>query len=138
MPAKDVYHDNFKNALIKDDWTITHDPYTLSFGTKDVFVDLGAERIVAAIKDTEKIAIEIKSFRSASDIRDLENAVGQYAFYRSLIQRYEPDRKLFLAIPKSVFDSTFNEPIVRPVLEDLSIAVIAFDIQLEVITKWIP
>jgi len=24
MPAKDIYHDQVKNALIKDGWTITH------------------------------------------------------------------------------------------------------------------
>jgi hypothetical protein len=27
MPAKDVYHDTVKNALIKEDWTITNDPF---------------------------------------------------------------------------------------------------------------
>ena len=26
MPVKDIYHDTVKNALIKDGWTITHDP----------------------------------------------------------------------------------------------------------------
>ncbi len=76
MPAKDVYHDNFKRALVKAGWTITHDPYTITFGARDVFVDLGAERVLAAEKDNEKIAVKIKSFRSASDIYDLETAVG--------------------------------------------------------------
>ncbi len=47
MPAKDLYHDNVRHALVKDGWTITHDPYTLTFGQKSVFVDLGAERILA-------------------------------------------------------------------------------------------
>lgn len=51
MPAKDLYHDSVKQALIKDGWTITHDPYTLSFGQKDVFVDLAAERPLGAEKD---------------------------------------------------------------------------------------
>jgi hypothetical protein len=32
MPASDLYHDTVKNALTKDGWTITHDPYTLTFG----------------------------------------------------------------------------------------------------------
>ena len=59
MPATDVYHDRVKNALVKDGWTITHDPYTLSFGLKNVFVDLGAERLLAAEKGQEKIAVEI-------------------------------------------------------------------------------
>ena len=35
MPAKDIYHDNCKQALIKDGWTITHDPYLLRWGLKD-------------------------------------------------------------------------------------------------------
>ncbi len=28
MPAKDIYHNEVKNALIKDGWTITDDPFT--------------------------------------------------------------------------------------------------------------
>jgi hypothetical protein len=136
MPAKDIYHNNVKNALIKDGWTITHDPYTLTFGLRDVFVDIGAERMLAAEKGGEKIAVEIKSFRSASDIHDLEMAVGQYVFYRSLLTRIEPERKLFLAIPASVFDSTLSEPIARPVIEDMTIALIAFDPEQEVIVRW--
>jgi hypothetical protein len=126
MPARDIYHNSVKNALIKDGWTITHDPYTLTFGLRDVFVDIGAERMLAAEKGDEKIAVEIKSFRGASDIHDLEMAVGQYIFYRALLTRLEPDRKLFLAVPASVFDSTLSEPIARPVMEDLSIALISF------------
>ncbi|NJN67565.1 MAG: fatty-acid synthase [Chloroflexaceae bacterium] len=138
MPARDLYHREVKHALIKDGWSITHDPYTLSFGQKDVFVDLGAEQMLAAEKDSRKIAVEIKSFRGASDISDLEQAIGQYVFYRSLITRFEPERKLFLAVPASVFSSTLSEPIARPVIEDLSIALVAFEPQEEVITRWIP
>jgi hypothetical protein len=136
MPARDAYHDTVRNALIKAGWTITHDPYTLTFGQKAVFVDLGAERVLAAEKANEKIAIEIKTFAGASDIRDLENAVGQYVFYRSLLARFEPERKLYLAVPESVFLSTLDEPIARPVLEDLHIALLAFDPQEEVIVTW--
>ena len=76
MPAKDIYHDNVKKALIKDGWTITHDPYSISVEFNSVFVDLGAERVLAAEKENEKIAIEVKTFRGASDIVDFEQAVG--------------------------------------------------------------
>ncbi len=138
MPAKDIYHNSLKNALIKDGWTITHDPYTISFGQRNVFVDIGAERSLAAEKQGEKIAVEIKSFLGASDIRDLEVAIGQYVFYRSLISRFEPDRKLFLAVPENVFTNTLDEAIARPVIEDLHIALIAFNTKQEVIVKWIP
>jgi hypothetical protein len=138
MPAKDIYHDNVKNALIKDGWTITHDPYTISVEGKDVFVDFGAERVLAAERQGEKIAVEGKSFRSPSELYDFEQAVGQYVFYHSLILRTQPERKLFLANSEAVFETTFKEPIVQPVLEDLNIALLVFNLQEEVIVQWIP
>ena len=48
MPAHDLYHDAVKNALIKDGWTITHDPFRMEWGKRDMYVDLGAERLLAA------------------------------------------------------------------------------------------
>jgi len=108
MPARDYYHNTVRNALIKDGWTITHDPYRLKLTRgKNLFVDLGAERLIAAEKGIEKIAIEIKSFRSASDMKDLEEAVGQFVLYEHLLNRYEPERKLYLAIPENVKVSVF-------------------------------
>jgi hypothetical protein len=137
MSARDIYHDAVKSALVKDGWTITHDPYTLTFGQRNVFVDLGAERVLAAEKGGEKIAVEIKSFQGLSDIRDFEIAIGQYVFYRSLLVRYEPERQLFLAVPYIAFVNTLDEPIARPVIEDLDVHLVAFDPQQEKIVKWI-
>lgn len=71
MPAKDIYHDIVKRALIKDGWTITHDPLRLQWGPKDMYVDLGAERLVAAEKAGRKIAVKVKSFIGPSEIEDL-------------------------------------------------------------------
>ena len=136
MPAKDTYHEQFKNALVKDGWTITHDPFTMALGGRDVFVDLGAERIIAAEKGVEKIAVEIKSFMGTSDLHDLQGALGHFVFYRSLLARIEPGRKLFLAVPVSIFSTTMQEAIAQPVLTDLSVQVIAFDPEAEVISQW--
>lgn len=85
MPAKDVYHNTVKNALIKDGWQITNDPLILEYGGKDLFVDLGAEKLISAEKDNQKIAVEIKSFLGTSQVNDLEKAVGQYIVYRQNI-----------------------------------------------------
>ena len=68
----------------------------------------------------------------------MENAVGQYAFYRSLLIRTDPDRKLFLAVPYTILLSTLDEPIARPVVEDLNIALAAFDPVREEIVKLTP
>jgi hypothetical protein len=78
MPAKNVYHDAVIQALMADGWVITHDPLTLSFGGKDLFVDLGAERAaLAAEREGRRIAVEVQSFLSPSAVRDLQVAVGQ-------------------------------------------------------------
>lgn len=138
MSAKDTYHDAVKKALIKDGWTITHDPYTLTFGPKDVYVDLGCQRTLGAQRGEEKIAVEIKSFLGASEIRDFEVALGQYIFYRSLLTRAEPDRKLFLAVPHFIWTGILGEPIARPVFEDLHIPLVTFHPAREEIVKWIP
>lgn len=85
MPAKDIYHNQVKNALIKDRWTMTDDPLILSIGKKDLFVDLGAEKLIAAEKDNQKIVVEIKSFIGNSQVNDLENALGQYILYQEVL-----------------------------------------------------
>ena len=63
MPARDTYHDAVKNALIKDGWTITHDPLVVELGGDRLFIDLGAERVIGAEKGTRKIAVEVKTVR---------------------------------------------------------------------------
>jgi len=117
MSAKNIHHDIVVNALIADGWQITHDPLTLSYGGKDLFVDLGAERdTIAAEKEGIKIAVEIQSFISLSPIYDLESAVGQYDVYRSILAEIEPNRILYLAIPQyaeNLFSDQFGQLIVK-------------------------
>jgi hypothetical protein len=136
MPARDTYHDCVRTALVKDGWTITHDPYTMSFGLRAVYADLGAERVLAAEKGAERIVVEIKSFRGGSELREFELAVGQYAVYRSVLDRTDPSRRLFLAIPTSVFDNLLQDPIAQPVVQDLAIALVVFDPIQEEIVRW--
>ena len=57
MPARDIYHDAVRAALETDGWTITHDQLIIEWGGRDLFVDLGAEELVAADKDGRKIAV---------------------------------------------------------------------------------
>ncbi len=81
MSARDRYHDCVKNALVKDGWVITHDPPRLPWGQKDLYVDLGAEQLLAAEKGARRIAVEFKSFLGRSEIDDLEKALGQFLLY---------------------------------------------------------
>jgi Holliday junction resolvase-like predicted endonuclease len=54
MPAKDIYHNLAKKALMKEGWNITNDPLSVQFGGIDLYVDLGAEKLIAAEKDEQK------------------------------------------------------------------------------------
>ena len=138
MPAKDRYHDVVKNALIKDGWTITHDQLRLKWGTKDMYVDLGAEKMLTAERAGQKIAVEVKSFAGASELDDIEDALGHYFLYRSVLGRTEPERKLYVAIHREVFLDVFEEPLGRLLLEDYKLSLIVFDVDSEEIHKWIP
>ncbi|HEY9605459.1 MAG TPA: XisH family protein, partial [Allocoleopsis sp.] len=119
MPAKDIYHQTVTIALVKDGWTITHDPYRIRLARgKNLFVDLGAERLIAADRDTQKIAVEIKSFTRASDMKDLEDALGQFVLYSRLLLRYAPERTLYLAVTEEIRKTVFEEEAGQILIED--------------------
>ena len=126
-PARDLYHDTVKNALIKDGWRITDDPLILSIGRRDLFVDLGAERLIAAEKSNEKIAVEIKSFIGASRVDDLEKALGQYILYNEVLREKEEKIILYLAIKQSVYEDIFDEKIGRLLLKRSLVNLLVFD-----------
>jgi hypothetical protein len=137
MPAKDRYHDAVLNALVKDGWTITDDPLRLSWGKKDYYVDLGAERILAAEKMGRRIAVEVKSFVGASQVDDVEKALGQFMLYHSILKRKDPGRDLFLALPASAA-KVFDEPLGQLLMDDYQIQAIVFDAKTQEIVRWVP
>ncbi|NJM39667.1 MAG: hypothetical protein HC853_02280 [Anaerolineae bacterium] len=134
--VKDVYHEAVKAALMKDGWTITHDPFLIRFEEDRAYVDLGAERAIAAEKENIKIAVEVKSFIGLSRLDDLEKAIGQYLLYRSWLSRSEPDRQLYLAISEAVRKRVFERKSAAVLLEDYQIHLIVVDVDHEEILSW--
>ena len=102
-----------------------------------MYVDLGAEKLLIAEKNQNKIAVEIKTFAAMSEVNALENALGQYLLYRSVISRTEPDRKLYLAIPSIVYADIFEDGLGKIITEDYQLLLLIFDINLEEIIEWI-
>ena len=137
MPAKDVYHNAVKTALIKDGWIITDDPYFIKYKEFKLYVDLAAERTLAAQHNDQKIVVEVKSFISPSFIQDLEKAVGQYIIYRNFLTITAPDCHLYLAISKRTYNSSFRQEAVQVVVEQNQLKLIIVDTDNEVITQWI-
>jgi hypothetical protein len=139
MPARNIYHDAVAHALVADGWTITDDPLTLSYGGRDLFVDLGAERVtLGAERNGERIAVEIHSFLNPSPVRDLEEAVGQYDIYRSILAETGSDRLLFLAVPEHVSEGILAERLGQLIVTRLQLRLIVFDVQQERIVRWTP
>ena len=137
MPAKDIYHEPMKHSLIKDGWEITDDPYIIKWGIKDLYIDLGAQKLIAASQQGRKIAVEVKSFISPSPVSDLEKALGQYILYLDILARLDPERSLYLGIREDTFMEVFQDPIGEILLENNRLKLLVFDEEKEVITQWI-
>jgi hypothetical protein len=88
--AKDLFHDAVRRALEKEGWQITDDPLFISFGGVDMYVDLGAEQILGAERNGEKIAVEIKSFVGPSETTEFNAALGQFLKYQLALEEGSP------------------------------------------------
>ncbi len=136
MAAKDRFHNIVKIALEKEGWKITHDPLTLKVdAVTDLHIDLGAEMLIGAERENEKIAIEIKSFLGQSAINDFHAAVGQFINYRYALADLEPDRKLYLAISLATYEKVFVRRFIQSVIERAQISLIIYDTDREAIVK---
>lgn len=138
MSARDIYHNSVKYALQKDGWTITHDPFPLRIGKKRLSADLGAERLISAEKGTQSIVVEVKSFVGQSDVKDLEQALGQYVLYRQILNEIGSQRSLYLAVSQPTFNSVFTIELGQVLLKNQIIKLIVFDDENEAIVQWIP
>lgn len=135
--ALDKIHNAVKNALIKDGWTITDDPFQIVYGVRKVYIDLAAEKFFMAEKGGAKIAVEVKSFLSPSRMRDFELALGQFNLYQTYLELTTPERKLYLAIDDKVYEDFFVEDAVKVALDKFQISLIVVNLGNEEIVKWI-
>jgi XisH protein len=136
MSAKDIFHDIVKAALEQEEWIITHDPLRFKFGDVNFQIDLGAERLIAAERGEEKIAVEIKSFLNPSAITDFYAALGQFLSYRLALLEREPDRILYMAVPLETYRAFFQLDFTQAAIKAYQILLIVYDPNNEVIVEW--
>jgi XisH protein len=134
--ARDKFHNKVRIALERDGWTITDDPLRVKSGEVKGEIDLGAEKIIGAEKDGQKIAVEIKGFTSPSPVADFEDAYGQFGLYRWILRKEKSDRQLYLAIPTFAFDSIFQRPLILEIVETEKINLLIFNHLTETIELW--
>ena len=136
MPTHDIWHETVKKALIKDGWIITDDPLSIQFGGVDVYIDLAAEKLIAAEKEGKKIAIEVKSFLGDSTTYEFHTAVGQFINYRIVLAQSQPDRILYLAVPSEIYHTFFETQFARLIIEKTAIKLLVYDSEQEEIEAW--
>ncbi|MFN6035936.1 MAG: element excision factor XisH family protein, partial [Dolichospermum sp.] len=135
--ARDRFHNAVKTGLEKQGWKITHDPLTVSFELGDMYIDLGADKILAAERENEKIAVEIKSFFNTSAISEFHTALGQFINYRLALSEQEADRTLYLAVPIDTYTSFFTIRLVQNIIKTYQLKLITYQPETEDIIQWI-
>ena len=136
MSRRDLYHPVVKNALIREGWKITHDPYYFVDADPTLSVDLGAEHPFGAERGTECIAVEVKSFLEGSQVVELEKALGQYNIYLSLLKRFDPERILYLAVPLHAYQNIFQRQVGQMVMEEYHLRLIVYSLSIEEELRW--
>lgn len=135
--AKDKIHGAVKNALIKDGWTITSDPYTIKTADFNLEADLAVDHPIGAERDGKKIVVEVKSFVGRSLITEFYGALGQYLTYEELIQTVEPDRKLFLTVSDLIFNDFFQLETIKRISQKDRLAILVVNTATEEVVQWI-
>lgn len=132
----DAIHNAVKNALVKDGWTITADPYTIRYEEVILFADLGAERPLAAERAGQKIVVEVKSFLSPSPIHDLKLALGPYSLYLGFLELVDPYRKLYLAVSEKIYTSLFSQKAIQVIVQRYQLPLLVVNVEAEEVVIW--
>lgn len=103
----------------------------------DFEIDLAAEQIIAATKDNQKIAVEIKSFISPSNVSDFHTALGQFLNYRDALELTEPERILYLAVRSPVYEGFFQRRFITSAVQRYRLKLIIYNVEKEIITQWL-
>ena len=137
MPRKDRIHKAVKNALTKDGWTVTDDPFRIAYEDADVYADLRIVKNEAGTTVRRALIIEIKGFTGGSPLHSLENALGQYELYRIYLQSIAPDDKRYLAVSVTTYEEQFTRPAFAIIVREKSLPLLVVDTEREEVARWI-
>ncbi len=139
MARRDDLHFPVRRALEKDGWKITHDPLPLYLRGVFLKADLGGVRYLAATNGERKIAVEVKDFAGDSLTNELEKMIGQMLLYQWALDEVEPERKLWLAINRTVYDDYVLDEasLFSGVIQRFNFNLLVVDRQQEAIWQWI-
>ncbi len=84
--------------------------------------------MLSAERGIEKIVVEVKSFLHDSQIGELEKALGQYHIYEELLQCYDPERTLYLAVPLHAYRDIFQRQVGKLILNKFHLRLLIYSL----------
>lgn len=129
MPAKDIFHESVKVALQKDGWTILREDWYIEVDSMGlvIYIDLAAQKFIEAEKDGRRIAVEIKSFVSESNMTAFQKALGQFLVYVKAVKKQLVD----------IYNGFFLRfDFIREMVEEYDLKLIVFHPDTKEIVLW--
>ncbi len=137
-PARSRHHNTVREAIHRDGWTITQDPFPLSPRHRREADDADvAPTLIAAERNGRRIAIEIATLQGASPTADLREAAGRFVVTRALLQAADPNRQLYLAVSRRVYDRVFTGAPGEQVAAGLPLPLLVFQELPPEVRRWI-
>ena len=137
MPARDIYHDAVKSALIKDNWTIAAEPYLIQCEDIDLAADIADARLIAAEREGQKIVVNIECFFGRSLMTDFHLAVGRYKLYQMLVEKTAPEYEIYLAIDDITYENFFQREGIDFLVRSSQIKIFVVNIDEQEILQWL-
>jgi hypothetical protein len=137
--AKDLIHSAVREALEKEGWSITRDPFTIDLTDDDTYfdIDLSAEKLNSGGRSMRIAAIEIKSFTGLSILHSFHEALGQYLNYRAALDEKGFDMDLYLAVSLEGWERLNSLSFVQRRIRQFQLKFILTDIYTKTIVEWI-
>jgi XisH protein len=139
MPAKDIFHESVKVALQKDGWIILREDWYIEVDTMGlgIYIDLAAQKFIEAEKEGKRIAVEIKSFVSESNMTSFQKALGQFLVYAKAVKKQLLDWTVYLAVPVDIYNSFFLRfSFIKEMVEEYDLKLIVFHPDSKEIVLW--
>ncbi len=92
---------------------------------------------MAAEKDNQFIAVEVKNFLAPSTVSEFHEAIGQFINYRIALRLKQPERVLYLAVPLFTYEEFFLEEVVRISIAENAVKLLIFDPELQAVVQWL-
>jgi len=137
MARRDVIHDAVKEALIKDGWRITADPYRIVYKDATLEADMRADKLIAATRENHSIIIEVKSFLQRSFIHEFLAACGQYQADSFLLQEKGQTEAVYMAVSDVVYRNEFRSDAVQVLVRRFGLRLLIVDTESEAIVQWV-